>query len=474
MDTTTTRTLSLNVPMQAAGLLALGAGAALVAWMGDPILVPLAAAALVGGAFLLRWPHVGILLMFAMTLFKPEALQGGVSVNVALAAALAPSLFVDLLIRRRFDLLRSRQFQIFVLIGVVVAVNWYVWGRIEAPSYLSDLDHSTRSMFRYGFHFIFLTFLIAFIRTRGQLLALTGLFMASVFWTLPGAISRSYTAPVSGTSPEALRAMAVSGVQAAENANRLAFLSLMGISLVWFWLRETRNPLLRIAGMGTMLVLVLTVFLSGSRSGLLNLGLLLILLLSRIRLRPAHIAGIALLMIATVAVGALFVPQPILNRILALGGGSTDENRMKGVSESTSRRQAVLETGLTMFSENPFTGIGVGNFRWMTAVDTRFGGVVMAAHNAYLLTLAEGGILLLVPYLLLFWATFRNLKWAAARAAALPHLRLGWLIQATRVNLILLLTFSLFAEAWKEFYFLLILATAAILTHIYRRGSSDA
>jgi O-antigen ligase len=459
--------------MQAAGLLALGAGATLVAWMGDPILVPLAAAALVGGAFLLRWPHVGILLMFSMTLFKPEALQGGLSVNAALAAALAPSLVLDLLVRRRFDLLRSRQFQFYVLIGVIVAVNWYLWGRLEAPSYLSDLDHSTRTLFRFGFHFVFLTFLIAFIRTRGQVLALTGVFLASVFWTLPGAISRSYSPPVSGSSPEALRAMAVSGVQAAENANRLAFLALMGISLVWFWMRDTRNPLLRIAGIGIVLVLVLTVFLSGSRSGLLNLGLLLILLLAQVRLKPVHIAGILLLVLATVAVAALFVPQPILNRITALTGGS-DDGRMKGVAESTTRRQAVLETGLTMFGENPFMGVGVGNFRWMTAVDTRFGGVVMAAHNAYLLTLAEGGILLLGAYLLMFWATFRNLKWAAARAAALPHIRLDWLIQATRVNLILLLTFSLFAEAWKEFYFLLILATAAILTHIYRRGSTDA
>jgi O-antigen ligase len=470
MHTTTTRTLSLNVPMQAAGLLALGAGATLVAWMGDPILVPLAAAALVGGAFLLRWPHVGILLMFAMTLFKPEALQGGLSVNAALAAALVPSLVLDLLVRRRFDLLRSRQFQVYVLLGVVVAVNWYLWGRLEAPSYLSDLDHSTRTLFRFGFHFVFLTFMIAFIRTRGQVLALTGVFLAGVFWTLPGAISRSYSPPVSGSSPEALRAMAVSGVQAAENANRLAFLALMGISLVWFWMRDTRNPLLRIAGMGTVLVLVLTVFLSGSRSGLINLGLLLILLLARVRLKPVHIAGILLLVIAIVAVAALFVPQPILNRITALSGGS-DDGRMKGVAESTKGRMVALETALTLFAGSPFVGIGVGNYRWMTALDTTFTG---AAHNAYVLTLAEGGILLLGVYLLLFWATFRNLRWAAARAAALPHIRLDWLIQATHVNLILLLAFSLFAEAWKEFYFLLILATAAILTQIYRRGSTDA
>ncbi len=456
--------------MQAAGLLALGAASGLVAWMGDPILVPVVAVALIGAAVLLRWPHVGILLMFAMTLFKPEALQGGLSINAAIAAALVPSLFLDLLVRRRFDLLRSSQLRIFILISAIVTVNWYLWGRVEAPSYLADLDQSTRTMIRFGFHFVFLTLLIAFIRTRGQVLALTGLFLASVFWTLPGAISRSYAPPVSGHSAEAMRAMAVSGVQAAENANRLAFLALMGISLVWFWVRDSRSPLVRIAGMGTVMVLVLTVFLSGSRSGLLNLGLLLVLLLTRTRLKPGHIVAIVLMMVACVAIAALFVPQPILDRILSFGV-SSDEGRMKGVTESTKGRVVALQSALTLFSQNPFMGVGVGNYRWMTALETTFTG---AAHNAYVLILAEGGIVLLGAYLLLFWVTFRNLKWAAARAVALPHIRLDWLIQATRVNLILLLAFSLFAEAWKEFYFLLILATPAILTQIYRRGSSDA
>ena len=465
-----TRSLSLTPPLQAAGLLALGAGSGLVAWMGNPILVPVAAVALTGAGILLRWPHVGILLMFAMVLFKPDALQGGLSVNTAIAALLLPSLFLDLLVRRRFEVLQSSQLRIFVLLGAALAVNWYVWGRVEAPSYLNELDHSTRAMFRFGFHFVFLTFMIAFIRTRGQVLALTGLFLASVFWTLPGAISRSYAPPVSGQSAEAMRAMAVSGVQAAENANRLAFLALMGISLVWFWLRDTRNALLRMAGMGVIVALVLTVFLSGSRSGLLNLGLLLVLLLSRIRLKPAHIAGVLLMVVVVVAVGAFLVPQPILDRILAFGS-TAEDSRMKGVAESTKGRMVALQSGLTLFAENPFMGVGVGNYRWMTAMQASFYG---AAHNAYILALAEGGLILFGIQLLLFWVTLRNLRWAATRAAALPHVRLDWLIQATRVNMILLLFFSFFAEAWKEFYFLLILATAAILTQIYRRESSDA
>jgi O-antigen ligase len=470
----TPRPLVLSPTLQLAGLLGLGGASALLAWKGDPELVPMALVGLTGAAILLRWPHLGILSMFALVLFKPAAIQGGLSANAVLAAALIPSLFLDLLVRRRFTILQSNLLRIFLLLGLVIAVNWYLWGRVQAPGYLDDLDSSNRELVRFGFNLVFLTLLVAFIRTRGQVMALTGLFLLSVLWTLPGAISRSYSPPASGQGSEALRAMAVSGVQAAENANRLAFIALMAISIVWFWLRESRNTVVRLVGTGVLLTLVLTVFLSGSRSGVLNLGLLLILLLSQTRIRPGHIAGIVLLVIACVAVAALLVPQPILDRIAAMAGGSNDESKLKGVAESTTRRQVVLMTGLTFFGENPFMGIGVGNFRWMTASEPRFGGVVMAAHNAYLLALAEGGILLLGAYLMLFWVTARNLSWALKRAEVLPHIGLEWLVRATRVNLFLLLFFSLFAEAWKEFYLLLILATAAILTQIYRRGSADA
>jgi uncharacterized membrane protein len=47
-------------------------------------------------------------------------------------------------------------------------------------------------------------------------------------------------------------------------------------------------------------------------------------------------------------------------------------------------------------------------------------------------------------------------------------------VLATRANLVLLLVFSLFAEAWKEFYILLILGTAGILAQIYGRAAAEA
>jgi hypothetical protein len=461
------RHLTLSPALQAAGLLTLAAASGLVAWSGPGLLVPAGAVLLVGAGVILRWPHLGVLAMFSAVLFKPEALQGGPSVNLALAALLSIVLFVDLVLRRRFEILQSNELRVFLLIGLLVVVNWYFLGSMEPPAYKSELDLSGRTMFRYAYHLTFLTLMIAFTRTPGQLVAVTGLFLLSVFWTLPGAISHSYTPPATGNSPEALRALAVSGVQAAENANRLAFIVLMGISYLWFWLRETRGGLVRIAGTGALLTLVLTVFLSGSRSGLLNLGLLLALLLRRSRARLGQIAAVLLMVIGCVVIAVLFVPQPILERILTF----TSDDRFKGLTESNRGRWVALVSGLTLAAQRPFMGVGIGNYRWMTALETTFQG---AAHNAYILMLAEGGAILLGAHLLLFWVTARDLRWAASRAAALPSLGIEWVINATRVNLTLLLFFSIFAEAWKEFFFLLILGTASIAAQIYRRESSHA
>src|SRR5690349_19217601 len=126
MYATVSRSLTNNVPLQAAGLLILAAGSALVASVANPLLVPVAIIGLIGGALLMGFPYVGTLGMFAMVLFKPEALQGGLSVNALLAAALAPVLFLDIMVRRRFAVLQSSQLRVFALMAFVLLVNWYL------------------------------------------------------------------------------------------------------------------------------------------------------------------------------------------------------------------------------------------------------------------------------------------------------------------------------------------------------------
>jgi O-antigen ligase len=466
------RPRSLAFAGGAVALLGLGGAAAFGASI-DPLYVPLGIAALLAGVLLLWEPAVGVLAMFVLVLFKPEAVQStAVSVNGLIAAVLAAVLVVGALFGRRVDFLRSMPYCLFLVLCVVSAVNWWLVGRVDAPPGLDALDLSTRSMLRLGFQLAFLTFITAFIRTPRQLALLTGVFVVAVFWTIPGALTRTYSAEEAARSAEALRAAAVAGVQAAENANRLAFIALMAIALIWFAMQHYRSALLRVVGIGLMGVLTLTVLLTGSRSGLLNLALLPILLMAQSRLRARQILPIVLFGVLMIAIGALFVPQPILDRLLFFNT-PVEGTAQKSVEQSTARRFTVLQAGLELAARDPFFGIGIGNFRWATAMEVAYGGIAMAAHNAYLLALAEGGIVLLGVYLLLFWWTARELRTARWYSARLPAVGLDWLVRATRTNLIMLLVFSLFAEAWKEFYFVLIIATSAALGQIYRRAAAQ-
>jgi len=221
---------------------------------------------LIGGALVVWRPEVGVYAMFVMLLFKPEAIQGLglLGPNALISLVLASLLFVNVLAGGTTDFLRSNQIRCYALLGVLFAVNWVLVGRVQAPGDLAELDHTARSLYRYVVHLSLLVFIIAFVRTKRQLLVLTGLFIAAILVTIPGALSVSSEIESKMT---ALRAAAVGAVRSAENANRLAFMCLMGISVVWFAIQYYRSRLLRAGGALLILFLVLTVFRSGSRSG---------------------------------------------------------------------------------------------------------------------------------------------------------------------------------------------------------------
>ena len=374
------------------------------------------------------------------------------------------------------DFLRSNQTWGYVLLGVLFAVNWAVVGRVEGPGELAELDYTGRALYRYVVHLSLLVFAIAFVRTRRQIIALTALFIGAIAVTIPGALS---AAGEMATKVEALRAAAVGSVRSAENANRLAFMCLMGISITWFALQYYRSLLLRAAGVLFIGVLLLTVFRTGSRSGVLNLVLLAVLLLIQSRMNPGNLGVIVIAAMASVTIVVLLVPDAVMHRVLSvisstgpLPALATDE-QPKALALSNAGRLAVLVAGLKLWAENPLMGIGIGNFRWVTTFDTEYPGLSTAAHNAYVLAAAEGGVLLLAGYLFIFWLAARDLNRAFRQSARLPQVGLRWLVLATRTNLILLLVASLFAEAWKEFYIIVILATTGVLAQIYERAAAE-
>ena len=202
------------------------------------------------------------------------------------------------------------------------------------------------------------------------------------------------------------------------------------------------------------------------------LMILPLLLLGQSGLRRGQLLAVILLLVVSGSVALAFVPERVIQRISSTAI-TTESASVSDPVRSLQLRLLMTKLGLKFFMESPLIGVGVGNMRWMTALDPASGGVPMTLHNSYLLMLAEGGIILLSAYLLLFWSTFRDLGKALKLSAAAPEIRLRWLILATRTNLLLLLVFSFFAETWKEFYYLLMLATAPVLLRIYQQAAAQ-
>lgn len=77
-------------------------------------------------------------------------------------------------------------------------------------------------------------------------------------------------------------------------------------------------------------------------------------------------------------------------------------------------RRLMIERGMVVFSEHPLTGIGLNNYAANKIVNTEgnFEGadlvlakaedIQFSAHNSYLLVLVEGGLVVLIPVLLMF------------------------------------------------------------------------
>jgi len=267
------------------------------------------------------------------------------------------------------------------------------------------------------------------------------------------------TAALGLVTGEVVRARAAFGV--AENSNRLGFVCLFALSLVWFHRAY--------AGSRSMLTLPLLVLLpvvalgTGSRSTLMATGLLAVFIVRDQKTwSPRRRMQCFLLIACVVLVAVVVVSQVQLLRatsfdpVLTAPGGKSLINRLMVVTQAA-------EIGLA----NPVLGIGIGNF---AATQRTLYGLAARPHNSYVWALAEGGVGTLALYLLLFATTYRMLRALEARG---PD-DLTWLAKALRVNLILFLLYSAVADLWLSEFLYLQVGLAAAMAYRWRRASARA
>jgi O-antigen ligase len=184
----------------------------------------------------------------------------------------------------------------------------------------------------------------------------------------------------------------------AGDSNFFAAAALLTLPVTYYLTREKASPLARVFCWGCLAITTLGFVCASSRGGLIGLCLSVIYMLIRSERR------LNLLLIATVAlIVMLSAPISPIHRLL-----HPDESD----KASAEIHKGLWAAGLDMIRENPFWGIGLGNFRpqiaELRALRDSSGtdpGAYMA-HNSYLEYAAELGIPALVIFLGILGSTF--------------------------------------------------------------------
>ncbi len=201
------------------------------------------------------------------------------------------------------------------------------------------------------------------------------------------------------------------------NSNQLAAALIAGLAISGgVGLSRATAPAAKPVAMAVAGLALFTLVLTGSRSGVIALGVVLIgAIVFGGRWRPQIFLASAATAITVFTLFVAFAPAPVRDRITEITPGE--------VRASQEGRVTIWQVAERMVADNPVLGVGVGNFQERSidyvlepGTAGRTDQIVddpQVAHNTYLHVLAEMGIVGAVPFLLILGFSC----WAALAAA---------------------------------------------------------
>lgn len=396
--------------------------------------------------------------------------EGLVTVNNILGLFLALLLVYQVYRDNDWSFLRSRQLQLIGLITLALAFAGFVSGIDSADAInlglrLSGGQDPTRLLVSRG---LFLVLFVFFLRQPRDLRMIVGVF---VFLSVATAWSGS-AAAITGSGRPEIADYRAGGVEvligSTQNPNRLALICTLTLIFIWEYSQAHALRRWGWAAGAAVLLLVVTVFLSASRGGVLGLGFATLLLFVRRNAGAGRIAyGLAVAILGVMLIGQV-VPEQALERIANIPGISADADSGEG-GGSIERRGYTYGVGLQIWEQAPLVGVGPGNWPYVRFITDPLRSAA-APHNSFLKALAEGGIVTLCLYLGLFWVTLRDLlrcERSRAVMAAAARDGLAWMVSGTRIAVVTFLIFSLFADLWDLIFAYWLIGIAAVLIQRY-------
>ena len=238
------------------------------------------------------------------------------------------------------------------------------------------------------------------------------------------------------------------------NPNDLAFAIVLSLPFALAFMVTARNAIVKVAWLCGMLVMAVAIFMTASRAGFIDLvisGSLCLYLFAIKGKRPYLIVATALVGVV-VMVGA---GGKLYDRFAALSGDSTTDQSAYGSYED---RKYLMVRAVEAIEHYPILGIGVRNFPTYSLI-------WHDVHMTYLQVCAEGGVFVLVLYLMFFWRGFKNLKILRQTKNLDPDIVL--FVGALQSSLVGFVVGALFApEAYQYFPYFAVAFTATLLQTI--------
>jgi O-antigen ligase len=398
-------------------------------------------------------------------LFTPNNLLG-----VFLALLLIYQVYLD----GDWSFLRSRVLQLMLAITLVLVFSGFISGinpndQVEIGVIATSGQDPSRLLITRA---LFLVLLVYFVRKPNDVRTIVALF---VFLAVVTAWSGSGAA-ITGTGRAEVSTYRAGGtevlIESTQNPNRLAMIATLGLVFIWEYSQAYRlKRWVRWGALAVILLMVVTVFLSASRGGLIGLVVAGMMLFVRRRGGSGRLLyGLAVIGIAGMLIQEV-VPEQAMERITNIPGISHEDPNASNAGEgSIERRKYTYEIGINIWRKAPIVGIGPGNWPYVRFMTDPLRSAA-AAHNSYLEALAEGGIVTLGLYAVLFYVVIRDLLRCERDPRIVEQAKqdgLEWLLAATRICLIAFLVFSLFADLWDLVFSYFLLGVSAVLIERYR------
>jgi O-antigen ligase len=263
---------------------------------------------------------------------------------------------------------------------------------------------------------------------------------------------------------------ATSFIGGTANPNRLAMICTLTLVLLWDYGTSLRTRGRVWLVNGIVLLLVITIFMTASRGGVIALTTTALILFARRNAGARPLVYAAVVVSVAAPLLSQVLPPETVERLLNVPGFGEVDTTAEG-SSSTEKRRLAVDVGLDIARAHPMIGVGVGNWEIERfRIDPQRS--IAGSHNSYLLALVEGGVLCLTAYLLAFLVTIRELGSIIRSRVALEQARaegLEWAVSGVRVCLISFMIFSLFADLWESIVFYLLFGVGAVLIRRYRQ-----